>query len=534
MREILQFLSGHPALAIFFSLAVGYCIGKIKIGSFTIGPTIGTLLTAFILSRFTEFAIPGILSSVFSLLFCFTIGYEAGPAFFKSLRSQGIKLVLQSVFFCVCAFGILYAIGCFGWLDRDSLIGMAAGALTQTSILTVAGELGDSSAVVYAITYIFGTVFAIVFVSFIGPAVLRITPQKAVKEHLLKNGQEKRVSEAEDIRIGAIQPRAYRVEASSQHVGTTVDALEAHFSHGLQVVKLFRGGEELPVTQSTTICAEDLITVLSPIPYLLQIDDAHLTEVSEPEYTQVDISVAQIIVTEEFSGNVVEYLSSHGILLQKVTYKGKTIKINDAFCLQKGMVLKVSGIGASIQKVAERLGYVKQTGSATDVPFVFFAASAAVILGALKLGHYSFGESTCALIVGLLCGWLNNHSPKHGQFPESARWFLKSVGLNLFIAVKTLGTGTFTFDLKLLLVIGISIAVTLLTHLLTLLFCKYVLRMDAVNILGGQCGSGTCTAAINSLTDLTGSPVFTASFATTNAISNILLTVVGVVVAGLL
>lgn len=68
----------------------------------------------------------------------------------------------------------------------------------------------------------------------------------------------------------------------------------------------------------------------------------------------------------------------------------------------------------------------------------------------------------------------------------------------------------------------------------TLLFCKYVLRMDAVNILGGQCCSGTCTAAINSLTDLTGSPVFTASFATTNAISNILLTVVGVVVAGLL
>ena len=65
MREILQFLSGHPALAIFFSLAVGYCIGKIKIGSFTIGPTIGTLLTAFILSRFTEFAIPGILSSIF-------------------------------------------------------------------------------------------------------------------------------------------------------------------------------------------------------------------------------------------------------------------------------------------------------------------------------------------------------------------------------------------------------------------------------------------------------------------------------------
>jgi len=92
----------------------------------------------------------------------------------------------------------------------------------------------------------------------------------------------------------------------------------------------------------------------------------------------------------------------------------------------------------------------------------------------------------------------------------------------------------FVFDLKLLLVIAVGIGVTLLTHLITLLFCRFVLKMDTVDILGGQCGSGTCTAALNSLTDATGSPVFSASFATTNAISNILLTVVGVILSGLL
>jgi len=386
METILTFLSDNPALGIFLSLAIGYCIGLIKIGNFTIGPTIGTLLTAFIFSRFTSFVIPGMLVSIFSLLFCFTIGYEAGPAFFKSLRSQGIKLVIQSVFFCICALAILFGIGSSGLLDRDSVIGMAAGALTQTSILTVAGELGDSSAVAYAITYIFGTIFAIVFVTFIGPAVLRTTPAKAVKQHLQKNGEIKTATEAEDIRVYSIQPRAYLVDNHSQHVGATVDQIEAFFGHSLQIAKLFRNDVEIAVVQTLTVQAGDIITVLSPVPYLLQIDDEYLVEVSDRKYTQVDLTVKKIVVTEELTTDVVEFISRYGVILQQASYKGKNVKIESGLQLQKGMVLTVSGIAASVKKVADLLGYIKQSGNITDVPFVFFAAAAAVVLGTLKLG----------------------------------------------------------------------------------------------------------------------------------------------------
>ena len=111
---------------------------------------------------------------------------------------------------------------------------------------------------------------------------------------------------------------------------------------------------------------------------------------------------------------------------------------------------------------------------------------------------------------------------------------MKSVGLNLFIAVKGLTTGRFDFDSKLLLIIGLGIAVTLIPHIITLLFSKYVLKMDDADILGGQCGSGTCTAALNAITDSTGSTVFVTSFATTNAIANILLTIVGVVLSSII
>jgi len=71
MDIILDFLSNNPILAIFISLAVGYCVGIIKIGNITVGATIGTLLTAFFLSRLTTFEIPGMLVTVFSVFVLF-------------------------------------------------------------------------------------------------------------------------------------------------------------------------------------------------------------------------------------------------------------------------------------------------------------------------------------------------------------------------------------------------------------------------------------------------------------------------------
>ena len=120
MQQIFDFLSQNPMLGICICLAFGYLIGAVKIKGFSLGATIGTLLVGFLLSRFVTFEIPGILVSVFLLLFCFAIGYEAGPAFFESLRSNGIKFVIQAVFFAVSAFAPPRGLPlCVGWSSRS-------------------------------------------------------------------------------------------------------------------------------------------------------------------------------------------------------------------------------------------------------------------------------------------------------------------------------------------------------------------------------------------------------------------------------
>ena len=535
MTQTLNFLADNPILAICLCLSLGYIVGTVRIKSFTVGATIGTLLVGFTLSRFVSFQIPGILVSLFSLLFCFTIGYEAGPAFFKSLKSNGVKFVLQAVFFCGIAFLGLYLLGLSGLLDRDTVIGMAAGALTQTSILTTANDLGSNASIVYAVTYIFGMLGAILFVSVIAPFLLRTDLPRAVKQKLSKTKTAVTVSEeSEDISVSPIYPRAFRVESGSEHIGKTVEELEDRFFQSLQIVKLFRHDKELSFTQETVLNEGDTITVISPTRFLVAVDDEYLAEIADPRYTALELTTKEIVITEDTEQTAIDVLSRFGVVLQTMTVKGKRIAVSEQTVLPKGAVIKVSGIEASVRKAADCLGYLKEIGHVTDVPFLFVTLAAAIVLGAIKLGNYSFGDSTCALILGLVCGWFNNRQPKYGKYPESARWFLKSVGLNLFIAVKALTTGTFIFDGKMLAIIGIGIGVTLVPHIVTLLFSRFVLKMDDADILGGQCGSGTCTAALNTLTDTTGSSVFTTSFATTNAVSSILLTVVGVILGSLL
>jgi putative transport protein len=77
------------------------------------------------------------------------------------------------------------------------------------------------------------------------------------------------------------------------------------------------------------------------------------------------------------------------------------------------------------------------------------------------------------------------------------------------------------------LILLLGAVVTLVPHILSLFFGKFILRIDDADLLGGLCGSGTCTSALNALTDETNSSVFTLGFAPGCAAGNILLTVMG-------
>lgn len=98
VRALSEILINNVTLSIFICLALGYSIGKVKIKSFSLGATVGTLIIGLIVGQVGTFDISPVIKTIFFSLFIFVIGYEVGPAFFDSFKKSGIKLIVHSVF----------------------------------------------------------------------------------------------------------------------------------------------------------------------------------------------------------------------------------------------------------------------------------------------------------------------------------------------------------------------------------------------------------------------------------------------------
>ena len=78
MDYFVKALQEHQELAIFVTLAIGFLIGRIKFGSFSLGTVVGTLLAGVIIGQL-DIKVPAVVKSVFFDLFLFTTGYKVGP-----------------------------------------------------------------------------------------------------------------------------------------------------------------------------------------------------------------------------------------------------------------------------------------------------------------------------------------------------------------------------------------------------------------------------------------------------------------------
>ncbi|MCL4808639.1 MAG: aspartate-alanine antiporter, partial [Thermoanaerobaculia bacterium] len=74
MTWFLDALRENPELAIFLTLALGFLIGRLKIGSFTLGNVVGTLIAGVVVGQ-VGVDVPPLVKIVFFDLFLFATGY---------------------------------------------------------------------------------------------------------------------------------------------------------------------------------------------------------------------------------------------------------------------------------------------------------------------------------------------------------------------------------------------------------------------------------------------------------------------------
>ncbi len=79
--NVADLLNGNYILLLFVVLALGLCLGKLRLGSVQLGNSIGVLVVSLLLGQ-QHFAINTDALNLGFMLFIFCVGVEAGPNFF--------------------------------------------------------------------------------------------------------------------------------------------------------------------------------------------------------------------------------------------------------------------------------------------------------------------------------------------------------------------------------------------------------------------------------------------------------------------
>src|SRR6266446_10160486 len=139
MNYLSHALREHQELAVFLTLAIGFLIGRVRIGSFSLGTTVGTLLAGVAIGQL-NIQVPAVVKYVFFDLFLFTTGYKVGPQFFRALKKDALPQLAITLVLCVtCLLAAFTAAKLLGY-DVGTAAGMLAGAFTESTVIGTAGD----------------------------------------------------------------------------------------------------------------------------------------------------------------------------------------------------------------------------------------------------------------------------------------------------------------------------------------------------------------------------------------------------------
>src|SRR5262245_46122206 len=130
MSYIVAALRHNPELAVFLTLALGFLIGKVRIGTFSLGNVVGTLLAGVLIGQL-EIPVHPLVKTVFFALFLFATGYKVGPQFFRGLRKNALPQVALTVVLCVTSLVTTIAASRLLRYECGTAAGLMAGAFTE-------------------------------------------------------------------------------------------------------------------------------------------------------------------------------------------------------------------------------------------------------------------------------------------------------------------------------------------------------------------------------------------------------------------
>ena len=567
MDWIVHQLRVHPELAIFLTLFVGFWIGKIKIGKFSLGVVTSVLLVGVLVGQL-DITVDGPIKSVFFLLFLFAIGYKVGPQFFRGLKKDGLPQMGFAAIMCVFCLIIPWILAKIMGYNVGEAAGLLAGSQTISAVIGVAGdtinELNISPEtkeaynniipVSYAVTYIFGTAGSAWVLSSIGPRLLGgvAKVKQSARDLEQKMGEDVSLKAGFDPAAREIVFRVFSADNEWFEGGRTVHEFETVMQRDgkrIFVERLCQQGKVVDeVTPRTVIRPGDQLVVSGRREYVISEEKWIGAEVSDTTLTNFAVQVLPVVVNRkgaagERIGKVLSAKFMHGVNIRSIVRAGVKIPVRSGAKLDAGDRIELVGLPQDVRRAAAQLGFSDPVKTESSVPLLglgiclgglIFGWMLVAKIGAIPL---SLTVSGGVLLAGLFCGWARSRRPTLGGIPEQTVWFMNNMGLNTFIAIVGISTGpSFVAGFQQvgwsLFLVGAG--ATTLPLVLGVLIGRYLFRFNDALTLGCVAGARTTTAALGAVEDTIGSNVPSLGYTITYAIGNTLLIIWGVVLVLLL
>jgi putative transport protein len=552
-------LREHQELAIFLTLALGFLIGRLRFGSFSLGVVVGTLLAGVLIGQL-DIKVPALVKTIFFDLFLFTTGYKVGPQFFRGLKKDALPQLAVTVVLCVTCLLTTFGVAKLLGYDVGTAAGLLAGAFTESTVIGTAGDainrldipaaekarLINNIPVAYAVTYLIGTAFVVWFLSTIGPRLIHVNLREEGRKLQAQVGGAEEREPGVYSAFFSFGARAYRV-TNERLVNLTVAQLEAMPRDGrVFISRIRRNGKILEVEPTLVVQKGDVVAVITRSELLMARGTEIGPEVDDKELLDFPVEVLDVVVTsKKVAGKSLRELAvtelARGVFLRKLTRVGEPMPYTLDTRVDRGDVLNLIGARVDVERAAQAIGYADRPTVTTDMVFVGLGIVLGGLVGLLTLTvgglPLTLTASGGALIMGLVFGWLRSVHPTFGRIPEAAMWVFDTVGLTVFMSVVGLTAGpSFIAGIQTtgISLVFVGLVVATVPHAVAILFGTHVLKMNPLILLGACSGAGTMTAALRAVQEEAQSKLPALGYTVPYAVGNILLTAWGPVIVALM
>ena len=550
--NVASLLNGNYILLLFVVLALGLCLGKVRLGSVQLGNSIGVLVVSLLLGQ-QHFSINTEALNLGFMLFIFCVGVEAGPNFFSIFFRDGKNYFMLALVMVSTAMLLALGLGrFFGW-DIGLTAGMLAGSMTSTPVLVGAGDtlrntmggnklLGpelDNLSLGYALTYLIGLV-SLIFGARYLPKLqhqdLPTSAQQIARERGLDTDSKRKVY------LPVI--RAYRVgqELVAWADGKNLRELGIYRQTGCYIERIRRNGILATPDGDAVLQVGDEISLVGYPDAHSRLDPSFRNgkEVFDRDLLDMRIVTEEVVVKNNHAvGKRLSQLNltDQGCFLNRVIRSQIEMPIDDSIVLNKGDVLQVSGDARRVKSVADRIGFISVHSQVTDLLAfcAFFIVGLMIGLITFQFKNFSFGIGNAAglLFAGIMLGFLRANHPTFGYIPQGALNMVKEFGLMVFMAGVGLSAGA-GINNGLGAIGGQMLISGLIVSLVPVIICfifgAYVLRMNRALLFGAIMGARTCAPAMEIISDTARSNIPALGYAGTYAIANVLLTLAGTLI----